>query len=426
MADIVITGRTNMVQNGSITVTVTGQYQVFYIYYRIHSVGGNYTTISPVNSSQGSRGSTYEHSFTINSSTVESSVVDEPYFIMQGSNNGRDWYNIDGTQVTYSIEIRLYEAFWDVEPTFYDLEWTGTRQELIASTGSAVYGIRYFKLDNSSYTAIPSEIYATDIGAYTVYYYLAGESSDYADSDVQSSVVNIYLPDPELIDPPIYPSSLTYTGNNQYLLSDGGTVRMGILKYCSIKQNTQPTTPSYPGTGITWYDDYTDITGLYRGNYWVYYCILYENGNLFSGPTLVESTSIYMQGLTPSWSYSLSRSTINIYESTQLTIVASSSQYSSISIATNFVDISITHTGLVYTLTAGATSGTATIFMTLIGNDVYETDTKTTTLIITDAQWSPATPYRFDKTQNKFVPFTIKIWDENSNDWVIPQIFIHD
>ena len=85
----------------------------------------------------------------------------------------------------------LPAATFSVNPTFAsNLTYNGSAWQLVTNAGTA-NGTPMFKLGNGEYTSDITTITATDAGAYTIYYKIAGNGTTTSDSAEQSTIVTI-------------------------------------------------------------------------------------------------------------------------------------------------------------------------------------------------------------------------------------------
>lgn len=138
-------------------------------------------------------------------------------------------YRLLGDSKVNSVYVTIAKAASRVnaQPTVVSgLEYTGSAQQLLSSTGSAVGGQMQFSLDKNNWSnSIPK---AVEAGSYNVYYRVLGDSN-HTNSTIGSVSVVISASSSNITVKPTA-RSLVYTGNQLQLIT-AGVVDGGTMEY---------------------------------------------------------------------------------------------------------------------------------------------------------------------------------------------------
>ena len=141
------------------------------------------------------------------------------YYYVKGDDNHTDSSVLSVSSTINKVAPTL------IKPTALALDYNGSAQAL-ATAGSASGGTLYYSLSSSGswQTTVPN---GTNVGSYTVYYYVKGDAN-HTDTEVASVVSTINKVAPTLTAPT--PKTLTYNGSAQ-ILANAGTATGGTLYY---------------------------------------------------------------------------------------------------------------------------------------------------------------------------------------------------
>ncbi len=312
--------------------------------------------------------------------TATKSVDDENYNYTE-----IDGYNPETHKITRTIRVTVNKATPTVTaPTAKTGTYTGEAQELI-NAGSTTGGTIQYSLNGTTYsTDIPK---ATDAGAYTVYYKVIG-GDNYADVAAESVSVTIAKA-ASTVTAPTAKADLHYAGKAQALIT-AGSATGGTIKYSldgAIYSTTIPTATN-PGT------------------YTVYYMVEGDKNHENTTPASVE---VEISKTTPT--IVVTATSAKTDEGTKITVsVEKSNPYNtrlddiptpvvSYKIGEGeFTVLSDTNSFVVPVDTENGT--TITITALIEGNELYDTRSDTTTVLITDCTHEGTTELKFNETSH--------------------------
>ncbi len=169
------------------------------------------------------------------------------------------------------------------EPTGNTLTYSGSEQELI-NAGTAAGGTMKYYLGTANpgteaegWTNDASTIKGTDAKTYTIWYYVAGDENH--NDTTPASVTATISKAPSSVTNPPTATNPTYTGNAQELVTEGGEVTGGTLKY-ALGSDSAPT--SAYGTEIP--------KGTNAGTYHVWYMVEGDKDHENTTPAKVDVT----------------------------------------------------------------------------------------------------------------------------------------
>lgn len=191
------------------------------------------------------------------------------YYVVSGNSNYTDAGSASNPRSVTST-INQIPAVISQAPSGKTLTYTGSAQQLI-NAGTTTTVLWYRVGTSGSWTSIASQVSATDVGTYTIYYYAAADqnhTSAGSESDPYGSVTaTIGKADPTYTAPAA--RTLSYTGSAQQLV-DPGVTSHGTFYY-------------RVGTSGTWTNSVSSVTGTNALDYNVYYYIVGDSNHNDAG-----------------------------------------------------------------------------------------------------------------------------------------------
>lgn len=251
-------------------------------------------------------------------------------------------------------------------PSFVDpLAYTGSAQDLI-NGGTADHGtFQYFV--STSETPAPvigdgnwaSDIpQVTDINTYYVWYYVEG-GSDYYDTDVTLLGSKTMAKAASAVTTAPAAVARTYDKTEQVLISQGVATGGDLYYYVSDTEGA----PATSATG--WTTDYTKITGMLAGNYYVYYYVKGDANHYDTAVTAVSNTKIAQRTVTFDGLVAKNREYKND-DNDSADVAADGFIYTGVTIPETCAgdDLSLTATGAFAALTIGQKAVTGKVTLT--------------------------------------------------------------
>jgi|GEM_PF-3170334 len=184
------------------------------------------------------------------------------WYYAKGTQNSTVYYT-DSAKSYTDVNITKQPATVKTAPGVTARTYNGSAQQIITSAGVAnTGGSMQYSLDGSTWYSnyADSNLYREDAGTYTVYYKAVASDGNYSDGSVSSTTVKISKRSLTVSTAPTIPTSRTYNGTAQALISAAGAASTGGTMRYSL-DNTN------------WYTDITNAN-LKKTNadkYTVYY-----------------------------------------------------------------------------------------------------------------------------------------------------------